>query len=120
EHGWSEQGVFNIEGGCYAKAIGLTRAREPQIWDAIRFGALLENVAVDPTSRRVDFESKEFTENTRAAYPIEHIAGAVSSGVGAHPKNVIFLTADASGVLPPVAELNRDQAMYHFLTGYTS
>lgn len=120
EHGWSDQGVFNIEGGCYAKTIGLDREKEPQIWDAIRFGAVLENVDVDPATREVDFASSRHTENTRAAYPLEHIPGAVLEGTAGHPRTLFFLTADASGVLPPIAELDEAQAMYHFLTGYTS
>ena len=120
EHGWSDRGIFNIEGGCYAKTIGLSREKEPQIWEAIRFGAILENVDVDGATREIDFDSARYTENTRAAYPLDHIAGSVPDGVSGHPKAVIFLTADASGVLPPIAKLDANQAMYHFLTGYTS
>lgn len=120
EHGWSERGIFNIEGGCYAKTLGLSREKEPQIWEAIRFGAILENVDVDPKTRQIDFTSARYTENARAAYPLTHTPGAVAQGLAGHPKTVIFLTADASGVLPPVARLDARQAMYHFLTGYTS
>lgn len=120
EHGWSERGIFNIEGGCYAKTHGLSREKEPQIWEAIRFGAILENVDVDETTREIDFDSVRYTENARAAYPLTHAPGAVLEGVGGHPRTVVFLTADASGVLPPIARLNINQAMYHFLTGYTS
>ena len=120
EHGWSDRGIFNIEGGCYAKTIGLTREREPQIWDAIRFGAILENVDIDHETREIDYASARYTENTRAAYPLSHIAGASREGTAGHPRTVIFLTADASGVLPPVAKLDTAQAMFHFLSGYTS
>ncbi len=120
QHGWSDDGIFNIEGGCYAKCINLSVENEPQIWEAIRFGSVIENVVVDPLTRQVDFESDEYTENTRAGYPVEYIPGAVTSGIGGHPDVVIFLTADAFGVLPPAAKLNTEQAMYHFLSGYTS
>jgi len=120
EHGWSDQGVFNFEGGCYAKCIGLDPEREPQIWDAIRFGSVLENVVLDPATRQPDYGSDALTENTRASYPVDYIPGAVPSGLGGHPRTILFLTADASGVLPPVSRLNRSQAMYHFLAGYTS
>ncbi|MDN5347130.1 MAG: phosphoenolpyruvate carboxykinase [Clostridia bacterium] len=120
EHGWTDDGIFNLEGGCYAKCIRLSRENEPQIWEAIRFGAVLENVVVDPETRVVDFDSDTLTENTRAAYPVDFIPGAVIPGVGGHPKTIIFLTADAFGVLPPIAKLTPEQAMYHFLSGYTS
>jgi len=120
EHGWSEQGVFNFEGGCYAKCIRLSRRSEPQIWNAIRFGTVLENVVIDAETRQLDFDSPAITENTRAAYPIDFIDNAVIPSVGGHPSNVIFLTADAFGVLPPISRLTPAQAMYHFLSGYTS
>jgi phosphoenolpyruvate carboxykinase (ATP) len=120
EHGWSDHGVFNFEGGCYAKCIRLSPENEPQIWNAIRFGTVLENVAMDSETRLMDFDSAEFTENTRAAYPLKFIDGAVIPSVGGHPSNVVFLTADAFGVLPPVSRLTPEQAMYHFLSGYTA
>lgn len=120
EHGWSESGIFNFEGGCYAKCIRLSRENEPQIWNAIRFGTVLENVAMDAATRRLDFDSAEHTENTRAAYPLDFIESAVIPSVGGHPSNVILLTADAFGVLPPIAKLAPEQAMYHFLSGYTA
>lgn len=120
EHGWSEEGIFNFEGGCYAKCICLSAENEPQIWSAIRFGAVLENVIVDAQTRTADYISAAITENTRAAFPVDYIPQAVIPGVGGHPQTVIFLTADAFGVLPPVAKLTKEQAMYHFLSGYTS
>jgi phosphoenolpyruvate carboxykinase (ATP) len=120
EHGWSDAGVFNIEGGCYAKCINLTREKEPQIWDAIRFGSVLENVIVDPESRVPDYRDSSKTENTRVTYPVQYIPNAVIPSVAAHPKNVVFLAADAFGVLPPVSKLTREQAMYYFVNGYTS
>ena len=120
EHGWSDHGVFNFEGGCYAKCIRLSAEQEPQIWNAIRFGTVLENVAMDAETRQLDFNSDEITENTRAAYPLSFIEGAVIPSVGGHPANVIFLAADAFGVLPPISKLTPEQAMYHFLSGYTA
>ncbi|MCX6621019.1 MAG: phosphoenolpyruvate carboxykinase (ATP), partial [Acidobacteria bacterium] len=120
EHGWGPDGVFNFEGGCYAKTIRLSRETEPQIWDAIRFGSVLENVAVNTEIRLIDYNDSTFTENTRAAYPVQFIENAIVPGVGPHPKNIVFLTADAFGVMPPIARLNGPQAMYHFLSGYTA
>ncbi|MHC4943682.1 MAG: phosphoenolpyruvate carboxykinase (ATP), partial [Planctomycetota bacterium] len=121
EHGWSENGVFNFEGGCYAKVIRLSREGEPEIYETTRrFGTILENVAVDMQTRRLDLDSDAFTENTRASYPISHIPNADKDGRGGHPKNIIFLTCDAFGVLPPIARLTPAQAMYHFLSGYTA
>jgi phosphoenolpyruvate carboxykinase (ATP) len=120
EHGWSPNGVFNIEGGCYAKCIGLTREKEPQIFDAIHFGTVLENVVVNNESRVADYEDNSLTENTRAAYPLQAISNIVDPSVAGHPNTIIFLTADAFGVLPPISKLTKEQAMYHFLSGYTS
>ena len=120
EHGWSDRGTFNFEGGCYAKCIHLSSQNEPQIWNAVRFGAVLENVAMDAESRRLDFDSEAITENTRAAYPLDFIDNAVIPSVGRHPSQIIFLTADAFGVLPPISRLSPEQAMYHFLSGYTA
>ena len=119
EHGWGPTGVFNFEGGCYAKCVDLTEEKEPQIFRAIRFGSVLENVILD-AARKPDYFDIHLTENTRAAYPVDFIEGAVIPGVGGHPKNVLFLAADAFGVLPPIARLTPDQAMYHFLSGYTA
>jgi len=120
EHGWSDRGVFNFEGGCYAKCIRLSEEAEPQIWHAIRFGSVVENVVVDPLTRHVDYDDASITENTRVAYPLEYIPAAIPEGQGGHAKTILFLTADASGVFPPVAKLSREQAPYHFLSGYTS
>ena len=121
EHGWSPDGIFNFEGGCYAKVIRLSPDAEPQIDDAARRkGTVLENVKIDPATGRLDFDDGSLTENTRAAYPIDYIANASPSGRGGHPHNIIMLTADAFGVLPPIARLSRDQAVYHFLSGYTA
>lgn len=120
EHCWGEDGVFNIEGGCYAKAIGLKKENEPDIYNAIRFGTVLENVIFDEETREVDFDSAKITENTRASYPIEYIANARIPCVGGHPSNIIMLCCDAFGVLPPVSRLTKEQAMYYFISGYTA
>jgi len=120
EHGWDDDGIFNFEGGCYAKCIRLSREDEPQIYGAIRFGTILENVGMDSVTRRLDFNDDSLTENTRAAYPITFIDNAIPSGVADHPKNIFFLTCDAFGILPPISRLNPEQAMYHFLSGYTA
>ena len=121
EHGWSDRGVFNFEGGCYAKTIRLSAEAEPQIYNTTRrFGTVLENVVLDPDTRVLDLDSAQFTENTRAAYPIEFIDNAVLGGQGGHPKNIVMLTADAFGVLPPIAKLSPEAAMFHFLSGYTA
>ena len=120
EHGWSEHGIFNFEGGCYAKCIGLSKEKEPQIWQAIRYGTVLENVVLDALTGVPDYNDNRITENTRAAYPNEYIPGAVLSGMAGHPNVILFLTADACGVLPPISKLSKEQAMYHFLSGYTS
>lgn len=120
EHGWSDNGVFNIEGGCYAKTINLSEEKEPEIYNAIRFGSVLENVMVDPDSRVCDYDDGSLTENTRVAYPIDFIENIVTPSVAGHPKTIVFLTADAYGVLPPISKLTKEQAMYHFLSGFTS
>lgn len=119
EHGWTDEGVFNVEGGCYAKCIKLSKEGEPQIWNAIKKGAVLENVVLDDQGNP-DYDDASLTENTRAAYPIDFIEGAVEPSVGGHPKNIFFLTADAFGVLPPISRLTPEQAMYFFLNGYTA
>jgi phosphoenolpyruvate carboxykinase (ATP) len=120
EHGWGASEIFNFEGGCYAKCIRLSRQEEPQIWSAIRFGTVLENVMIDAELRLLDFEDGHLTENTRAAYPLSFIDNAVVTNVSGIPKNVVLLTCDAFGVLPPLARLTAEQAMYHFLSGYTA
>ena len=120
EHGWGDDGVFNIEGGCYAKCIRLSEHAEPQIWSAVRFGTVLENVVIDEHTRKLDFDSEGLTENTRAAYPIDYIPHARIPGIGTHPRHIVFLTADAFGVLPPISRLTPAQARYHFLSGYTA
>jgi phosphoenolpyruvate carboxykinase (ATP) len=121
EHGWSDGGVFNFEGGCYAKVIQLSPTAEPQIYACTRrFGTILENVVFDPTTRRIDLDDESITENTRASYPLEYIDHAVPEKMGGHPKNIILLTCDASGVMPPIAKLTPDQTLYQFISGYTS
>lgn len=121
EHGWSDGGVFNFEGGCYAKVIRLSAEAEPDIYETTRrFGTILENVAIDPLTRKIDLDDGSLTENTRAAYPITHIESAVERGMGAVPRNVIMLTYDAFGVMPPISKLTPQQAMYHFISGYTA
>jgi len=120
EHGWSDEGIFNIEGGCYAKAVYLTRETEPDIFAALRFGAVLENVVYDEAHHHVDFDDTSITQNTRGAYPIEHMENAKIPCVAGHPADIIFLTCDAFGVLPPVAKLTSEQAMYYFISGYTA
>ena len=118
EHGWSDNGTFNFEGGCYAKCINLSQEAEPEIWNAIKPGAVLENVVLH--DGRPDYDDNSYTENTRVAYPLDYIPGAVIPSVGGHPKVIVFLTADALGVLPPVSRLSKEGAMYHFMSGYTS
>jgi phosphoenolpyruvate carboxykinase (ATP) len=121
EHGWTDRGVFNFEGGCYAKVIRLSREGEPQIYACTRkFGTILENVSIDATTRRINLDDDSLTENTRAAYPLTHLDNIEPSGMGGHPRNIFMLTCDAFGVLPPVARLSPDQAAYHFLAGYTA
>lgn len=121
EHGWSENGTFNFEGGCYAKVINLSKEQEPDIFATTEmFGTILENVVLEPGTKKVDFSNQSITENTRASYPLHYIRNHVPSGKGTHPKHVVFLTADAFGVLPPIAKLTKEQAMYYFLSGYTA
>ena len=120
EHGWTGSNVFNFEGGCYAKVIDLTREKEPEIFDAIKFGAIVENTRFIEGTRTIDYENSTVTENTRTAYPIHHISNAVSPSVGGIPKNIFFLTCDAFGVIPPIQKLNKAQAMFHFISGYTA
>ena len=120
EHGWSDGGIFNFEGGCYAKCINLKKDNEPEIWKAIRFGAVMENVIIANDTREPNFDDGSLTENTRVVYPIDFIPGAVIPSVATHPKVIIFLTADAFGVMPPIAKLTKEGAMYHFMSGYTS
>ncbi|WP_420578541.1 phosphoenolpyruvate carboxykinase (ATP) [Ekhidna sp.] len=120
EHGWTEKNVFNFEGGCYAKVIDLTEEKEPDIFNAIQFGAILENTRFKEGTREVDYENKSVTENTRASYPIHHIRNAMEPSIGGIPKNIFFLTCDAFGVIPPIQRLSKGQAMYHFISGYTS
>jgi phosphoenolpyruvate carboxykinase (ATP) len=120
EHGWSDHGVFNFEGGCYAKVIRLSRRAEPQIFRAICYGSVLENVVIDPHTRAVDWDDDSITENTRATYPVDHIPDAIVGGVGGEPRNVFFLTCDTYGVLPPIARLTAAMASYHFLAGFTA
>merc|ERR1719262_1609862 len=121
EHVWTSKGVFNIEGGCYAKTIGLTYEKEPEIFDAIRFGSILENVVFDEATGKVDYDDVSLTENTRVAYPLKYIPNArIPAKVEHHPKQVILLTCDAFGVLPPISKLTKDQTMYHFISGYTA
>jgi phosphoenolpyruvate carboxykinase (ATP) len=121
EHGWSDEGVFNIEGGCYAKVIRLSPSAEPQIYATTkRFGTILENVVFDPITRNIDLDDESITENTRASYPLDYIENAIPEKMAGHPKNIVFLTCDASGVLPPIAKLTPEQSMYQFISGYTS
>ncbi len=120
EHGWSDAGIFNFEGGCYAKCVNLNKEKEPQIWNAIKFGSVMENVVIDPISREPNFSDRSLTENTRVVYPLDFIPGSVIPSICGHPSVVIFLTADAFGVLPPISKLSKEGAMYHFMSGYTS
>jgi phosphoenolpyruvate carboxykinase (ATP) len=121
EHCWSDDGIFNIEGGCYAKCVGLSQEKEPEIFNAIRYGSILENVKFkNEKTREVDYNDISITENTRVCYPLDYIAGAKIPAIGNHPKNILFLTCDAYGVLPPVSKLTHEQAMFHFISGYTA
>jgi phosphoenolpyruvate carboxykinase (ATP) len=121
EHGWCDEGIFNFEDGCYAKVIGLSPTAEPEIYACTkRFGTILENVIYNPITRQIDLDDDSLTENTRASYPLNFIANAMPTKIGNHPKNIIFLTCDASGVMPPIARLTPDQALYHFISGYTA
>jgi len=120
EHGWCDEGIFNIEGGCYAKCIHLSQEKEPEIWNAIHFGSVVENVILDEHTRVADFDDTSITENTRVAYPLDFIENAVMPSKAGHPNTIVFLTADAYGVLPPISKLTKEQAMYHFLSGFTS
>ena len=121
EHGWNDKGVFNFEGGCYAKVIQLSSSAEPEIYQTTHtFGTILENVVFDPITRKIDLDDEALTENTRASYPLDYISNSVPEKMGGHPKNIILLTCDAQGVLPPIARLSREQTMYHFISGYTS
>jgi len=120
EHGWHDEGIFNFEGGCYAKCIDLTEEKEPEIFNAIRQGALVENTCFFPGTNTIDFSDASITENTRVSYPIHHISNAIEPSVGGHPKNIFFLTCDAYGVLPPISKLSPEQAMYQFISGYTA
>ncbi|MEM8893755.1 MAG: phosphoenolpyruvate carboxykinase (ATP) [Bacteroidota bacterium] len=120
EHGWAEDHIFNFEGGCYAKAIDLSKEKEPDIWDAVKFEAIVENTRFYPNTRTIDYTNSSVTENTRVSYPIYHINNAVEPSVGAIPNHIFFLTCDAFGVLPPISKLDKGQAMYHFISGYTA
>ena len=120
EHGWADDSIFNFEGGCYAKCIDLSAEKEPEIYNAIKFGALVENVVLDPETREPDYTDGSLTENTRVGYPVDYIPNCAIPGIGSTPKTVIFLTADAYGVLPPISKLDKNQAMYYFVSGFTS
>jgi len=120
EHGWTDKNVFNFEGGCYAKVIDLSEEKEPDIWNAIKYGAIIENTVFEENSRAVDYHDSSKTENTRVSYPIDHIRNAIQPSIGGIPKNIFFLTCDAFGIIPPIQRLSKEQAMYHFISGYTS
>jgi len=120
EHVWTDTGIFSVEGGCYAKCVGLSPEKEPDIYGAIKFGAIVENVVLDDETREIDYEDVSLTENTRVAYPLEHISNAKIPAIAGHPNHVILLTCDGYGVLPPVSRLSMDQVIYHFIQGYTS